>query len=357
MTFLVNLGGGMDYAKPEYERSAVNEAGRYLRDFFQYKRDAMDVVDAVAVIDNWRASHAFPLNSFTQTLRNRARRFHATAKTPQRIKRLASIGAKLLEKSDMKLTQMQDIGGCRAVMPALAQAMALRDLYLREDHLVHKFLGQKDYIEEPKSSGYRGIHLKYRFAGSARSLPYDELKIEIQIRTLLQHKWATAVEAAGTFTKEALKASKGSPDWLRFFALMSAVFAAREGCSPVPETPATIDDIYQEIREINKNHLIAATFSQYHALLPTIENQREAKYFLVRLDPVNGTVQVKGFRAEESQEANRQYTEVEAALSPGSPIQAVLVSVGSVASLKRAYPNYFLDTADFLAELRKIVGG
>ena len=349
-----NAEGIMDYAKPEFERAVVNEAGRLLRDFFQFRGEVSDVIDAVQIIDNWRASHAFPLNSFTQTLRNRARRIHATAKTPQRIKRLASIGNKLVEKPEMKLSQMQDIGGCRAVMPTLSQVLALRDTYLKED-LVHKYAGQKDYIDQPKDSGYRGIHLKYRFVGSARSLPFDQLKVEIQIRTLLQHKWATAVETAGTFTKEALKASKGSPDWLRFFSLMSSVFASREGCSIVPGTPSTIDDTIEEIRQLNKDHLIAATFSQYHALLPTIETQREAKYFLVQLDPVNEKVQVKGFRAEDSQEANRQYTEVESRLPPGSPIQAVLVSVGSVASLKKAYPNYFLDTADFLAELRAIV--
>ena len=34
----------------------------------------------------------------------------------------------------------------------------------------------------------------------------------------------------------------------------------------------------------------------------------------------------------------------------------VLVSVSSIAALKRAYPNYFLDTADFLSEVAAITG-
>lgn len=36
-------------------------------------------------------------------------------------------------------------------------------------------------------------------------------------------------------------------------------------------------------------------------------------------------------------------------------VQVVLVSAGSIESLKRAYPNYFLDTHEFLKQLDKII--
>jgi len=41
----------------------------------------------------------------------------------------------------------------------------------------------------------------------------------------LQHAWATAVEAVGIFTKQALKSNIGDGEWLRLFALMSSEIA------------------------------------------------------------------------------------------------------------------------------------
>ena len=54
-------------------------------------------------------------------------------------------------------------------------------------------------------------------------------------------------------------------------------------------------------------------------------------------------------------QANAAYTNAEKMLGMESRTQVVLVSVASVSALKRAYPNYFLDTDDFLKELQKII--
>ena len=218
----------------------------------------------------------------------------------------------------------------------------------------HKFAGEKDYIKNPKDTGYRGIHLKYRFAGTTRSAAYDQFKIEMQLRTSLQHKWATAVEAAGTFTNAALKSNQGKKEWLRFFALMSSVFAIREDCPITPGTPNTLDELHQEIIELNTHHHIVSVFSKYRAIIPHIEKLSNAKYFLITLDPLKTYVNIKQFKGDESQKANREYTEAEKALPQNTSTQVVLVSVSSVKALKRAYPNYFLDTEDFLREIRAI---
>ncbi len=52
--------------------------------------------------------------------------------------------------------------------------------------------------------------------------------IEVQLRTRLQHNWATAVETVGIFTGEALKSSQGNEDWQDFFRLVSTWFAHKE---------------------------------------------------------------------------------------------------------------------------------
>lgn len=300
----------MNYAKPQYSREEVNKAGKRVS---ALSGTPDELVHAFNVIDNWRSSHSYPLDTLYTTLKRRASKVSSKSFTAQRIKRLASIALKLIKEKDMKLSQMQDIGGCRAILPSIPHVYALRNAYFSKP-VSHKFAGEKDYISTPKETGYRGIHLKYRFAGTARSAAYDQLKIEMQLRTSLQHKWATAVEAAGTFTNAALKSNQGKKEWLRFFALMSSVFAIREDCPITPGTPSNLDDLHQEIRELDRLHHIVSVFSKYRAIIPHIENLSNAKYFLITLDPLKTHVNIRQFKGGESQKANREYTEAEKVL-------------------------------------------
>ena len=50
---------------------------------------------------------------------------------------------------------------------------------------------REQFFEVP--SGYRGVHLIYRY-NSDRKTEYNTLLIEMQLRSQLQHAWATAVE-------------------------------------------------------------------------------------------------------------------------------------------------------------------
>lgn len=346
----------MDYAKPKYAIPQVNKSGRRLVEYMEDELTAEDILEDIAVVENWRASHNHPLNAFYVTLKRRASLINSKALTAQRIKRLTSIVNKLYfaEERSMKLSQMQDIGGCRAVLPTIADVYRLLDVYDKRAviHARNKAT-DKDYILAPKDTGYRGIHLKYKYTGTGRSETWNGLKIEIQLRTLLQHKWATAVEAAGTFTNQALKSNLGSREWLRFFALMSSVFALREGCQLVPRTPSDYDKLCDEIRELNTQHHIQAVFSQYHKIIPSLKGKQKAKYFLITLDPIRRETTIKGFKDGETQKANAEYMQLEQ-VNLKNPTQIVLVQVSNVKALERAYPNYFLDTQDFLSEIANI---
>jgi ppGpp synthetase/RelA/SpoT-type nucleotidyltranferase len=86
---------------------------------------------------------------------------------------------------------MQDIGGCRAVVGTLAEVAALRQQYMRSKSR-HVLLREDDYIVSPKPSGYRSLHLIFRFR-SLGYAQYNYLLFEVQLRTAFQHAWATAV--------------------------------------------------------------------------------------------------------------------------------------------------------------------
>ena len=62
---------------------------------------------------------------------------------------------------------MQDIGGCRVVLSDVKKVHALRDLLL-DSKTKNELVKQDDYIENPKDSGYRGIHLIYKYKGKKR---------------------------------------------------------------------------------------------------------------------------------------------------------------------------------------------
>jgi putative GTP pyrophosphokinase len=87
---------------------------------------------------------------------------------------------------------MQDIGGLRIVLRELDYVYKMRDSIL-DSKFLHKLIRQDDYIKNPKKSGYRSLHLVYKYKNKYRT-DYDGLQVEIQLRTELQHIWATAVE-------------------------------------------------------------------------------------------------------------------------------------------------------------------
>ena len=159
---------------------------------------------------------------------------------------MPTIISKLERLPWLKLSRMQDIGGCRAIVGSAGDAFRLAGGFA-DSKIRHERLDFKNYIDDPRPSGYRGLHLIYSY-WSERKPELQGLKTEIQIRSQLQHQWATAVETVGTFIGDELKSSKGDETWLRFFALMSSVIAHREASAVVPGTSNDHGSLIAEIK-------------------------------------------------------------------------------------------------------------
>jgi hypothetical protein len=309
--------------------------------------------EALTVISNWRSAHSRPLYTFRFGLRRYAEVIDPSVLVAQRIKRLSSIALKLEIRPKMRLSQMQDIGGCRAVVNSVADVKRLHERY-KNSEIKHKLVSTDDYIAVPKPSGYRSLHLVYSYY-SDRKKTHNGLKIEIQIRSQLQHAWATAVETVGTFIRQALKSSIGEDDWLRFFALMGTALAEREDSAPVPDTPTGSHELRTELREYAKKLDVTARLQAYGEALHSIETlPAEADYYLLELDPSLMQIKVTGFKQKDLAVATNAYLAVEKNIQ-GSNSDAVLVSVDSMTSLRRAYPNYFLDTNLFVEAVKAAI--
>ena len=343
----------MSWAEPRYPRSQVDEAGTNL---FRPQQDFWELGRALRVIDNWRSAHAFPLNTFQMTLRRKARQVSGSALVAQRIKRLSSIDEKLRRFKRLRLSEMQDIGGCRVVFNSVQQVDKLVETYKNGD-LKHKLDDEDDYISSPKRSGYRGRHLIYRYFSDKKET-YNDLKVEIQVRSQLQHAWATAVEAVGAFTQQALKTGQGTRTWRRFFALMGTEIALREKAPPVPGTPSTEVELLRELRDCVRELEVEKHLDAYDAILSTSQQLREharhARYFLVSNESVSTgerhvTISIYGARQHE--QASNEYLALERANRERPSADAVLVSVESIEALRLAYPNYFFDIRTFRREV------
>lgn len=341
-----------NWTKPHYSAQDINKAGRMLAGGVEdFEFDKYDW--ALSVINNFRSSHSYPLNTFQVTLRNYARSVDPEALIAQRIKRLASIYAKLVRYPTMRLIQMQDLGGCRAVVASIGDVRKLKQRY-ESSNIKHERLTTDDYITAPQKSGYRGIHLIYKY-NSDKTQEFNGLKLEVQLRSRYMHAWATAVETVGTFVRQALKSSVGEEDWLRFFQLMGSAIAMRERSQPVPNTPSTRAELIEELREYAKSLNVERRLQAFNTALNTLQNgeanQKGQHFFLLELDPAANQLLISGFKKSEIGDAAERYLDAEKRAKEDSGRDAVLVSVESIASLQRAYPNYFADTSVFLSLL------
>jgi hypothetical protein len=343
----------MAWTKPKYSNGQIDRAGTVLVAAESEPLLPVDWSESIEIINNWRSSHSYPLQALKMSAISRARRVDDRAIVAQRLKRLSSIAVKLRRNTKMRLSQMQDLGGCRAIVRSTKQLDRLITIYSGVAHAKHR-----DYIGSPKADGYRSAHFICRYKSNLRqNRPYLDLIIEVQIRSRLQHAWATAVETVDAFSRQAIKTGGGEEKWRRFFALMSSDIAHRENKPLVPGTPTDRVELVTELRECVKELRVISVLNGWRQALRYLTGQHTsgASSFLLLLDTDANTMQVKGFTDENIARASDEYLQAEQEIKDRPASQAVLVSVQSVQGLRGAFPNYFADTQAFVEAVKRAI--
>jgi len=338
-----------NWAVAQHSKKAVMRAGECLIDplatFEQYS-------SAMEILSNWRAAHAYPMHSLLMMLRKKAASVDKKAIVVQRLKRTPSILEKLSRYPEMKLHRMQDISGCRAIVNNVrdAERLASSITKSRTRHQLHKL---DDYIEAPKETGYRGIHLVYKYNGDKDD--YKDYFVEIQIRSKIQHAWATAVEIVDAFTKQALKSSRGQKDWLDFFTFVGNEFATLEK----RPTGSNVDgvDTASEARRLAEKLSVAARLRAFTVSTDHIIQKGDSKtdYYLLELANNAKEIRITKYKQSQFEQATAAYLEREKVAKSSSQHDVVLVSASSMHALHKAYPNYFADSRDFLRYLDRVL--
>jgi putative GTP pyrophosphokinase len=128
-------------------------------------------------------------------------------------KSTTSISDKLLRES-IRLSQVQDISGCRIVVSGIAD----------QDQVVASLARLFDNAmvvdrREDSSHGYRAVHVIVR---------HDGKPVEIQVRTSLQQVWAELSEKLSDVIDPALKYGRGDETLVAILLKVSAVVAREE---------------------------------------------------------------------------------------------------------------------------------
>lgn len=344
----------MSYPKPPDSKSAIRRAGKAIAVSQETTKD-------IEIVDQWRASHGYVLNTFQIWLRRALSKNGVDAEFAQRLKRRKTVVDKLQRiRPDGRplisdVTSMHDFAGCRLIFDTIDDLKHFREgLHSAKSmrnvkHQLRHDLGKYDYIEHPKPTGYRGIHDVFAHfprshrTGNTSSLPWHGLKVEIQYRTRVQHAWATALEISDIIDGKRTKFELTESDRGLFFSLASELIARKYEGTKRTYLEKTQGQLVEEI-------------SKLEATLGILKRLRALKEFegfddlrkhnvLNIFEQEDGELQLKVENFRNAGAAIQFANKLE---NQPSSINAVYVRADNPNQLRSAYRNYFNDPIDFV---------
>lgn len=321
---------------PGGSKTRVNAAGDAIR-------TGTATTEDLQVIEEWRAAHSNVINTFQALLRNRAKDFGA--KVIQRHKRRITIFDKLRRQPGMSLARMDDVAGCRVICPDIETLYAFRSSMhtARFEHVLKSDLDKYEYIKNPKSDGYRGIHDVYEYnVSSIEGKHLRGLRIEIQYRTEVQNAWSTTNEIIAHITKGGSepKFHRGDPRYVDAMALASEILARSfEGC-PGPYSKLEPQEVVELFNKLDADLNLSLKLAGLQVAMKGASGEHGTEFILFR----EGTqLELLGFNTPG--EALEKLFDLEKT-QPAADV--VYVPSSTSEEIRSTYKNYYDDSRDFL---------
>jgi len=216
-------GGKHPYSVNALSKTQVDRLGDRLRKGMTTEADFHQ-------LDAYRRSFAEAYEEVVATIRDATQ----LGPTGRPAKSTTSIIEKL-RRETIRLSQMQDVAGCRLVVPNLVV----------QDQVVERLksaLPKAVVVDRRKqpSFSYRAVHV----IATAGNKP-----IEIQVRTEFQHLWAQLSEKLSDIRDPAIKYGWGDSDAQNLLSGLSRVFAFLEERESRP-LPSRLTEILSEIKRV-----------------------------------------------------------------------------------------------------------
>lgn len=157
--------------------------------------------------------------------------------TGRAAKSTLSISEKLRRES-IRLTQIQDIAGCRLIVSDIAE----------QEKVVDSLCGLFEHTtiidrRQQPSHGYRAVHVIVK---------HEDKAIEIQVRTALQHLWAELSEKLSDKYGQEIKYGRGNEDALKILV------NASDAVNGIESTEIALANQREEIISLSKETLTEA---------------------------------------------------------------------------------------------------
>ena len=332
-------------------KTQIDKAGTILSN--QTWKSEKEYKERNEILDLYRQSHLLPMTEVTLKLQEWLEKtFSHHYYIAQRLKRKPQILRKLRRLS-VRLSQLQDIGGCRIIVKNNDVIDELVK-FIHKKLVRNKFFvirKETDYREVGRdTTGYRAYHI---------IIERDGYKLEIQIRTRLQHYWAESVERASVIYREHLKEMEGDPDVLKYFKLTSDLFHKIErGDKPSLEERKKVNILHNQAKKImKKNHFdqvlnakveddfIRAMIARDSSLRYKLNN------WMLIFNWKEGRFENWILVSRDSNKATEQYADYEKQFTSENGYEVVMIGSSDVSVIQHTHSHYFgIDNYDKILE-------
>ena len=264
-----------------------------------------------------------------------------------RLKKRETIINKLQTRfQQMSLYRMHDIAGIRLIFPDVKSLKRFKEKLLSNEETDKKYIntsGNKyDYITKSKErTGYRGFHIVFQETeGDIKA------NIEIQLRTEVQHAWATTVEMWDSEFKDNAKFGLAQEKTIEFFYLLSQFLARFVEDINIRNIDLSHKDLFHKLSSFEKELQILKKLKT----ISVIESNKGARTksepsILIKrnLDNNKKNIEIIRYRTKTLKDAISRYSKEEQENDGKSDIVLILSK-----NMKRTYNNYFNDLSLFL---------
>jgi len=254
----------------EYSKSQIKKLGSRIRQEFTENASISD--ESLKILHEYRVSFKEPMAQIFDVITQLSRTVQKGDVRTYRIKRIESIVSKLLREKNMGLLEMGDIAGCRVIVNNPKHIMKI--VHLIENSL--NVVDRRDYISKPRKSGYKSYHLMIKpdIEDNFKRL------VEVQIRSVEHHNWATLVEITDQMFKVKVKEGQKNKDLERFHLLRSRRLHELN----IDEMKEIIDiernyEIYKKIIRVIINN-----YTKIRSAWLRFENTNNNDYYILEVD-------------------------------------------------------------------------
>ena len=168
-------------ALPPSLMNNLSISGDFYKMAFQYQQIMMIYESAIKQIET--KLEILNKESSVNRTRNPISTVKSRIKSPESIEKR---GLPINFESMMK--NLNDIAGVRVICPYISDIYSVRDMLLKQPDLT--LIKENDYIESPKESGYRSLHLVMEIPVYLSKTEHH-VRVEIQLRTIAMDFWAS----------------------------------------------------------------------------------------------------------------------------------------------------------------------